>query len=238
MNPRPYESAPPSARSSRASSRARSSRMPTRGELPHENFGGGAIYPLPGWPGPEPRPRRSLTHHGCPKEIGHGLPSLQIRHGLPSPRIRHGFPSLQWLAMASRVPGSAMASRTSCPAMASWASCPAMASRISSSALDAFPVSMSSTDIQGAHPPSPVLLLCRGTRRQGGGGNVTEWPVSSITDHFHLHLITYHAHLLLITTVIRTCIRAHSTAGTIVGSWSHQAAKTLMQCGPSLNKSY
>ncbi len=57
---------------------------------------------------------------------------------------------------------------------------------------------------------------------------VTEWPVSSFTDHFHLHLITYHAHLLLITTVIRTCIRAHSTAGTIVGSWSHQAAKTLI----------
>ncbi len=36
---------------------------------------------------------------------------------------------------------------------------------------------------------------------------VTEWPVSSFTDHFHLHLITYQAHLLLITTVIRTWIK-------------------------------
>ncbi len=56
--------APPSARSSRAPSSARSSRVPTRGDLPQENFGGGAIYPLPGWPGPEPRPRSSLTQLG------------------------------------------------------------------------------------------------------------------------------------------------------------------------------
>ncbi len=33
-----------------------------------------------------------MTHHGRTKEIGHGLPSLQIRHGLPKPRIRHGLP--------------------------------------------------------------------------------------------------------------------------------------------------
>ncbi len=132
---------------------------------------GGAIYPLPGWPGPEPWPRRSMTHHGRTKEIGHGLPSLQIRHGLPKPRIR----------MASRSPGSAMASRSP------------------GSAMDAFPLSMSSSDIQGAHPPSQVLLLRRGTRRPGGGGTVREWPVSSITDRLHLHLFNHQAHLLLIT---------------------------------------
>ncbi len=69
----------------------------------------------------------------------------------------------------------------------------------SGSAMDAFPLSMSSSDIQGAHPPSQVLLLRRGTRRPGGGGTVREWPVSSITDRLHLHLFNHQAHLLLIT---------------------------------------
>ncbi len=34
-----------------------------RGTSPRK-FWGGAIYPLPGWPGPEPRPRSSLTQLG------------------------------------------------------------------------------------------------------------------------------------------------------------------------------
>ncbi len=75
----------------------------------------------------------------------------------------------------------------------------------SGSAMDAFPLSMSSSDIQGAHPPSQVLLLRRGKRRPGGGGTVREWPVSSITDRLHLHLIIHHAHLLLIITAHHPC---------------------------------
>ncbi len=63
-------------------------------EASPRKFWGGAIYPLPGWPGPEPRTRSSLTRHGLPSSLTrHGLPSSLTRHGLPSSLLRHGLPS-------------------------------------------------------------------------------------------------------------------------------------------------
>ncbi len=94
-------------------------------------------------------------------------------------------------AMASRVPGSAMASRASSPAKAPRASSPAMAPRVPRPALEASPESLPITSLQGAHPPSPVLLLRRGTRLPGGGGNVTSLSVlHCLLSHARLHLVS------------------------------------------------
>ncbi len=69
--------------------------------------------------------------------------------GRPSPRIRLGLPSL----LSRRGHQSPRPN------------------------LEAFPVSLPCISLQGAHPPSPVLLLRRGTRLPGGGGNVTDLSV-------------------------------------------------------------
>ncbi len=63
--------------------------------------------------------------------------------------------------MASRVSCPAMAVRVPRPTMPSRVSCPAMAVRVPRPTLEASPVSLPCTSLQGAHPPSPVLLLRR-----------------------------------------------------------------------------
>ncbi len=79
--------------------------------------------------------------------------------------------------MASRAPWSAMASRVSSSTMASRAPWSAMAVGVPRPALEASPESLPISSLQGAHPPSPVLLLRGRTRLPGGGGTVTDLPV-------------------------------------------------------------
>ncbi len=88
---------------------------------------------------------------------------------------------IPWPAMALQAPCSAMAVQAPCSAMAAGVPRPTMVPRVSCSTLEASPVSLSYTGIQGDHPPSPVVLLRRGTRLPGGGGTVTERSCSTST---------------------------------------------------------
>ncbi len=141
-------------------------------EASPRKFWGGAIYPLPGWPGPEPRTRSSLTRHGLPSSLTrHGLPSSLTRHGLPSFSdppwpSRAPWPAMAsrapWPAMASRAPWPAMASRALWPAMASRAPCSAMVSRVPGSAMASRPPRSAMAPSMGAalEASCPVLSPC------------------------------------------------------------------------------
>ncbi len=97
---------------------------PPEGSFPWKILGGG-YNSSAGWPGPEPWPRRSMTHHWPHKGNRPWPPEAPIRHGLPKPGS----------AMASRSPGSAMASRSPGSAMASRSPGSAMASPSPGSAM-------------------------------------------------------------------------------------------------------
>ncbi len=168
-----------------------------RGASPWKFFGGGLISsawvagprakatetPDPPWPHKKNRPwPPSLRSAMASRSPGSAMASRSPGSAMASrsPRIRHGLPEAPDPPWPPEAPDPQGLPESPVPPwMPSLYPCPP-------------------TDIQGAHPPSQVLLLRRGTRRPGGGGTVTEWPVSSVTDHFTCTWFTHHAHLLLI----------------------------------------